>query len=97
MNKFQVAFLAIAGVLIASLKTHPVTIEDGDHRYEVNGLDRDEAVFTCRALDANGNTATSGRQTLPIDERYAALVLPRVQWQERGESQKAMAAGSAAP
>jgi hypothetical protein len=89
--KYQAAFLALVALITVSLHANPVIIETGGDRLEVNGVDEENALFTCRAVDRVGQTVQGGPTTLPFERQYCDLILPRIKW---AETERAAAAGA---
>lgn len=85
MNKFQIAFLALVGIIAASLHAKPVPVTLDGTDYLVNGVDEAEPRFTATV---EGSTEV---QYLPVEQRTCNLILPRIEWAEAG---RAMAAGA---
>ena len=72
MNKFRVAFIAMASLIVQALTAKPVTINDNGNRYEVTGLDvtGEEPEFECRVLGDAGTTEAGGLKRLPVNDHY---------------------------
>ncbi len=95
MNKFRIAFLALAGVIAASLHAKPVNVEVDGVNYLVTGLDTGEQGDAEPRFVATVE-GQPGYKYLPVEQRTCNLILPRVIWATASEGDRATAAGAGA-
>ena len=87
MNQFQLAFLALAGVIAVSLHAQPVPVNLDGTDYLVNGIDEDEPRFTAQI---EGDSTV---HYLPVEKRTCNLILSQITW-AAGDEKRTMVAGA---